>query len=160
MADLCATYTFAGVTINGDETSDTLVIPHEGGGITGLDGAPVRRQVDDVAADDGGDSQPAHLGARIITFTGEVHIGTQKDKSPVGNAAYQSALVALQKATVAALEAQVDSAATLAWTDATGASRSISCKYGMPGGEIQFGGTVEEPTFTFQLIAENPTISG
>src|SRR5262245_20747502 len=140
MADQCATYTYAGVTINGYEDTDTLFLPNLDS-ITGLDGAPIRRLVDYLANEDGGDAQPAHFGARVITFKGEVHIGTQKNRSPVGLAAYQSALITLQKAVTAALEAQLDSAATLAWTDATGASRSISCKYGMPGGEIQFGGT-------------------
>lgn len=160
MADTCARYTYAGVTINGDLDTDTLILPNEDGSIVGLDGAPIRRQVDDLAGTDGGESQPAHLGARIITFKGQVHIGTQRNKSPVGNTAYQAALVALQKATVASLEGQLNSNAPLAWTDAAGASRSISAMYGMPDGQIQFGGTVEEPTFTFTLIAENPAISG
>lgn len=160
MPDVCATYTYAGVTINGDEDTDTLVITdNQEDGIDGLDGAPIRRQIDPVANDDGGDSQPAHFAHRIITFRGRCHIGTQRNRSPVGNTAYQSALVTLQKAVVAALEAQLNSNATLAWTEADGDARSISAKYGVPDGEIRFAGTVEDPTFSFSLVAEDPTIS-
>jgi len=161
VADRCATYTYAAVTINGDPDTDTLVISDDASDeITGLDGAPVRRQVDPLAGQNGGDSQPARLGHRVIGFKGRVHIGTQPDKDPNRDpAGYNTKLVTLQKAIVAALEAQLNSATTLAWTDATGDSRSISAMYGVPGGEIVFGGTRDDPTFQFSLVAENPTIA-
>lgn len=158
MADICATYTYAGVTINGDPASNALVIDLDSAddGITGLDGAPIRRQVDPLASTNGGDSQEAWWGHRIITFSGLCQIGTV----PVNDiASYRAALMTLQAAVIAALEAQRDSAATLAWTPANGGVHTISCKYGMPGGEIRFGGPLYKTKFSFTLLAENPTIS-
>lgn len=160
MADRCATYTYGGVTVNGDSDTDTLVITDDASDqIDGLDGAPVRRQVDNLAGTDGGESQPAHFAPRVITFTGRVHIGTLGGDPNRDRSGYQNKLVTLQKAVVAALEALLNTNSSLAWTDATGASRSIQCMYGMPGGEVKFGGTMDDPTFTFQLLAEDPTIS-
>ncbi len=159
MADRCCTYTYAAVTVNGDPDTDTLVISDdEGDGIEGLDGQPVRRQIDPVSNDDGGISQPAHFGERTIKFTGRVHIGTQPEKNPHRDlAGYLGKLITLQKAIVAALEAQLNTATALAWTDSAGESHSIQAMYGVPGGEIAFGGTLEDPTFTFTLTtAEAP----
>lgn len=158
MADVCATYTYAGVTINGDKTTDTLVITDDGeDGIDGLDGAPIRRQIDPVANDDGGDSQPAHFAHRIIVFRGKVHIGSVA--SGPTSSAYQAALVAYMKSVVSALEAKLNTNDTLAWTEADGDSRSISAMYGVPDGEIKFGSSVGNPSFSFSLLAEDPTIS-
>ena len=158
MADVCATYTYAGVTINGPKTTDCIVITDDGSdGIDGLDGAPIRRQVDPLANADGGDSQPAHFAHRIITFRGKVHIGSTSAK--VGSSLYQAALVTYMKSVVSALEAQLNSDGTLAWTEADGDARSIQAKYGMPDGEVKFGASVGNPSVTFQLIAEDPTIS-
>lgn len=163
MPDLCCAYTYSSVTINGDETTDTLVIDLENGAIEGLDGAPIRRQVDPLAGQDGGATQPARYGPRIITFKGAVHVGTHgspgKHDPFVDTAGYLAKLMTLEAAIISALEAQRDSAATLAWTPANGGAHTISCLYGVPGGEIKFGGTFAEPTFEFSLLAENPTIA-
>lgn len=156
MADVCATYTYAGITINGAKETNCLVITDDGqDGIDGLDGAPIRRQVDPNANTDGGDSQPPHFGARIITFRTKVHIGTVDGTGP----AYQAALATYMKAVTAALESKLDSADTLSWTESDGDGRSISAKYGMPDGEVKFGSTVGNPSCTFTLLAEDPTIS-
>lgn len=161
MADRCCTYTWGTIVINGDVDTDTAVITDaESDGILGLDGAPIRRQIDPVALDDGGDSQDALLAHRIITVTAHVHIGTHPNRDPtIDTPGYNTKLVTLQKAWVAECEAHLNTAQSLTWTDATGASRSINAKYGVEGGEIVFGGTTFEPTVTFQLLAEDPTIS-
>lgn len=157
MADVCCEYTYAGITINNDPDTDTLIIdPTNGGQIVGLDGAPVRRQVDDLAGIEGGDSMPALLGFRVITFQGVCHVGTVDQTNET---AYRSALNTLQAAVIGALEGQLNSATNLVWTPAGGSAKSISCMYGMPGGEIQFGSEMYAPKFSFQLIAEDPTIS-
>jgi hypothetical protein len=163
MADICATYTYAGITINGPKDTDTLVTPTFND-IVGLDGKPIRRQIDPASQDNGDlDLQGAFFAGRVIVFSGSVHIGTLSGGTPATNKTeYIQKLVALQKAVVAALEAQLTSAATLAWTDATSAARSISCMYGLPGQEIKFGGdNIYEPTFSdFTLWAPDPDISG
>ena len=165
MADCCATYTFGGVTINGAETTDTLITPSYDN-IQGLDGAPVRRQIDPVAQGNGDlNLQGEFLAGRVITFSGEIHIGTMGG-SITGDAAtmalFLSKVVTLQKAVVAACEAQLSSSASLAWTDSAGAARSISCFYGLPGQVVQFGGaTPLTPTFSnLTLWAPSPTITG
>lgn len=168
MADPCATYTFGGVTINGAANTDTLITPSYDN-IQGLDGAPVRRQIDPVAQNDGDlNLQGEFLAGRVITFSGIIHIGTM----PQGEGAitldaatmaeFLDRVVTLQKAVVAACEAQLSSATNLAWTDSTGAARSISCFYGLPGQFIQFGGSSPaEPTFqNLTLWAPSPTITG
>lgn len=160
MSDPCATYTFAGVTVNGAEDTDTLVFTDESGdGVQGLDGAPIRRQVDDVAADDGGIDQGGLWGARIIPFKGHVHIGTEPAQSSIVTAAYLTKSNVLQAAVIAALEAVLNTPSTLAWTPLGLTARSISCVYGMPGGEIQFTGPAYKRAFAFTLLAENPTIT-
>lgn len=165
MADPCATYTFGSVTINGAEDTDTLITPSYDN-IQGLDGAPVRRQIDPVAQANGDlNLQGEFLAGRVIVFSGQIHIGTMPGHTTLTGAEmaiFLGKVVTLQKAVVAACEAQLSSAATLAWTDATGASRSISCFYGLPGQVIQFGGSSPaEPTFSgLTLWAPSPTISG
>lgn len=162
MADRCCQYSYAGITVNGALTTDTLLITDDPStGWTGLDGAPVRRQVDPLALMDGGDSQPAWRGARIITGTFAVFIGTHISHDPFNDTDdYLSKLITYEKSIITAFEAQLNSAATLSWTDSAGAARSISCLYGTEGGEVQFGGSFAEPTCTFTLVAENPAISG
>lgn len=159
MADPCATYTYSTVTINGAETTDTLITP-DFDSIVGLDGKPVRRQVDPASQEDGDlDLQEAYFGGREITFKGLIHIGTLGTGSiDVTNPLFLQRIITLQKTVVAALEATLTTGGTLAWTDATGAARSIACKYGLPGRVISFGGTLTNPTFEFTLWAPDPDI--
>jgi hypothetical protein len=143
---------------NSNDAADSLVTDLEGGEILGLDGAPIRRQVDPQGQSDGGIFFNAFYGARIITFTGGVFIVSVPD--PAGNPlAVWSAINTLEAATISALEAQRNSAANLTWTPTGGSGKTLSCYYGVPGGEIQFSGNLRERKFTFQLIAYNPTIS-
>jgi hypothetical protein len=161
MADPCCVYTYAGITINGPADTDTLVTENFGD-IVGLDGKPVRRQIDPASQEDGDlDLQEAFFAGRIITFKGIVHIGTLDGPFSSQLPEFIEKCVTLQKAVVSALEAQLTSASTLAWTDSTGASRSISCKYGLPGSTITFAGDLGKPTFDgFTLWAADPDITG
>jgi hypothetical protein len=143
---------------NSNPAANSLITDLEGGEILGLDGAPIRRQIDPQGQSDGGIFFNAFYGARIITFTGAVAVVTVAD--PGGNpTGVWAALNTLEAATISALEAQRNSAATLSWTPTGGSAKSISCYYGVPGGEIQFSGNYRERKFTFQLVAYNPTIS-
>lgn len=155
MADLCCQYTFGSVVINNsNQALNTLMTDYENGEILGLDGAPIRRQVDPQGQSDGGIFFNAFFGPRIITFTGKVAIVTTNE--PL---ALWAAINVLEAATISALEGQRNSAANLTWTPTGGSGKTLSCYYGVPGGEIQFSGNLNERKFTFQLIAYNPTIT-
>ena len=166
MADPCVQYTFGSVTINGAATTDTLVTP-DFDSITGLDGAPLRRQIDPASQTDGDlNLQGAYKAGRVIVFKGIIHIGTLGGPDGTGsvdptNPLFIQKVITLQKAVVSACEAQFSSSATLSWTDSTGAARSITCFYGLPGSTISFGGSIGNPTFDgLTLWAPSPTISG
>lgn len=157
MADICCEYTFAGITIN-DTSPDVDRLVLDDDGVTGLDGAPVRSQVDPKGLTSGGIVHPKFFGARIITFKGFVHIQTAE---PSQTTAYNTAINTLEAAVVAALEGALNGETPLAWTPTGLSARSISCTYGVPGQEIQFTGAMlpGERTFSFSLIADDPTIS-
>lgn len=155
MADLCCAYTFAGVIINNPAVgADRLILGEDG--VTGLDGAPIRCEIDDEGQGDGGLFFPRFYSARIITFKGFCHIQSVTVEM---NTPYYTALNNLEAAVTAALQGQLNSAASLTWTPTGGSGKSISCYYGNTGGEIQFGGSMLEKTFEFTLVAYNPTIS-
>lgn len=155
MADLCCAYSFAGITINNPADGvDHLILGENG--VTGLDGAPIRAEIDDQGQSNGGIVHPKFFGARIITFSGFVNIqSTVRERST----AYFSAVNTLEAAVISALEGVLNTPTTLSWTPTGGSGKSISCTYGNQGGEIQFGGSMLEPTFTFTLVAADPTIS-
>lgn len=155
MADTCCVYTFGSLTVNA-ATGDTLHTDFEGGDIQGLDGAPIRKQIDPEGQSSGGIVHPAFFGPRIITFTGKILIRSQT--SP-GSTAYIGAVNAVIAAAKSALEAQLNSATTLSWTETGGSAHSISCTYGTEGGEFQTSGNMLEKSFSFTLVAANPTIS-
>jgi len=159
MADLCCEYTFSSVKINNSsDTANSLITDFEGGEILGLDGAPIRRQIDPQGQSDGGIVHNAFLGARIVTFTGLVAIVSVVD--PGGNpTAVWTAINTLEAATISALEAVRNTPTNLTWTPTGGSGKTLSCQYGVPGGEIQFTGNLRERKFTFQLVAANPTIT-
>lgn len=157
MADLCCQYDYAGIQINDTtESTDRLVIDQRGS-IVGLDGAPIRSQVDPRGQTHGGIVHPKLFAARIVTFTGWVDIRTVVDRQ---TAEYREALMTLQAAVIAALEAQLNTPATLAWTPEGQGAKSLSASYGTPGGEIKFEGPMIDCSFSFSLIAADPTISG
>jgi hypothetical protein len=159
MADLCCQYTFGSVTINNSNAAvNSLITDFDGGEITGLDGAPVRRQVDPQGQGDGGIFFDALYGPRIVTFTGLVAIVSVVDPGgdPTG---MWTAINSLESSVVSALQTQLNSPTNLSWTPTGGSAHTLSCYYGVPGGEIQFSGNMRERKFTFQLIAYNPSIS-
>lgn len=129
------------------------------GEITGLDGAPVRSQVDNLGQTNGGIVFPKFLGPRVITFSGEVHI--QSVSWTENNTAWMTAVNTLEAAVVSALEGILNSATSLSWTPTGLAARSISVTYGVPGQEIQFSGAMlpGDRKFSFSVIAANPSIS-
>lgn len=155
MADTCTAYTFAGITIN-HATNDCLFTDFDEGQILGLDGAPIRKQIDPQGQQEGGIVHPAFLGARIITFQGKILIQSVDD---VTNPLYAAAVNAVEAAATSALEGALNSASALAWTPTGGAARSINCSYGVPGGEFQPTGNMVDRRFSFQLVAADPTIT-
>lgn len=155
MADTLCPYTVAGITINAP-TGNTLHTDFEGGDITGLDGAPIRAQIDPQGQSNGGIVHQKFLGARIITFSGKVLI---RSTDPSNCDAYAAAVNAVISSAVAALESFLNTATTLAWTPTGGSAKSISVTYGTEGGEFQSSGNMLDKSWTFTLVAANPTIS-
>lgn len=153
MADLCCVYNIAGIAIN-SPTGDSLQLGENG--VTGLDGAPIRSEIDDQGQSNGGIVHPKLYAARVITFSGFCLIRsvTVEPGTP-----YFTALNTLEAAVVTALEGILNSSSALTWTPTGLSGRSIAVTYGTQGGEIQFGGEMMEKTFTFTLVAADPTIS-
>jgi len=159
VADLCAPYSIAGFTINNTGAGvDRLLTSFENGQITGLDGAPVRSQVDLLAATDGGIVHTKYFGPRLITFAGEVHI---QSVTPADTTAFVTAINTLEAAVITALQGILNTPSTLSWTPTGLSGRSISVTYGVPGQEIQFQGPMlpGERTFSFSLVSASATIS-
>lgn len=156
MADTCTIYSVAGITIN-CHTGDCLHTDFDEGEILGLDGAPIRKQIDPQGQSDGGIVHPAFFGARIITFRGKVLIrsvdlGNRED--------YAAAVNTVEAASIAALEGFLNTTTTLQWTPTGSVGlKSITVTYGTEGGELQFTGNMIDRRFSFTLVASNPTIS-
>lgn len=163
MADLCCTYTFGSLTLNpaqvGEEPAAGLYLDEEDG-ITGLDGAPIRAQIDPKGQADGGIVHTKRQGARIITFKGFV-LTSEDTRDHRDTEEYREELMNIQDTAIAALVAQLNTETNLAWTPANDpGGRTLSCTYGNEGGHIQFGGSMRDPTFTFVLVADDPNIGG
>ena len=155
MADLCCAYVLPGFTINNaTDGVDRAVLGPDG--VTGLDGAPIRRQIDPKGQTDGGILHTARFGPRIITFTGFLEI---RSVVPGQNDAYYTAINALEAAMVSGLEGIRNSSHNLTWTPTGGSGKSISVRYGVEGQEIQFTGSMLDKGFSFSLVAASPTIS-
>lgn len=155
MADLCCAYNFAGIIINNPaDGADHLMLGEDG--VTGLDGKPIRSEIDDEGQSDGGIVHPKLYGPRIITFKGFCAIQSVVVER---STAYATALNALEAAVISALEGVLNTPTALTWTPTGGSGKTISCTYGNTGGEIRFGGSHMEKTFEFTLVAADPTIS-
>lgn len=151
MADLCCKYTIAGITLNDDTPgADRLVIGEDG--VKGLDGRPIRRQVDPAGYNvEGGIIHPARFGPRLILFSGIVNVqSTLYD--PTDD--YFAAVYALEQAVIAALEGIRNTDGTLAWTPHGGSPQTLTVRYGLPGQEIQFAGPMLNKRFVFGLVAD------
>lgn len=155
MADTCAVYTLGSLTINAT-TGDTLLTDFEGGEITGLDGAPIRSQIDPQGQSDGGIVFHKFFGPRIITFAGAVAIRSQEN---IQSSLYIQAVNTVEAAAISALEGILNTPTSLAWTPTGGSAKSILVTYGTDGGEIEFFGNMLEKRFHFTLVAADPTIS-
>lgn len=156
MADTCCPYTIAGLTINAS-SGDCLFTDFEEGQILGLDGAPVRKQIDPQGQSDGGIVHPAFFGARVITFQGKVLIRSVPEGAPATT--YAAAVNAVEGTAVSALEGILNTPSSLAWTLTGGGAHSISVTYGTPGGELQFTGNMVDRRFSFTLVAADPDIA-
>lgn len=155
MADTCAVYTLGSLTINA-ATGNTLFLDFEEGAISGLDGKPIRSQIDPQGQSDGGIVHTKLFGPRIIVFQGGILIRSvgidNKDD-------YVSAVNAVESATISALEGILNTPTSLSWTPTGGSAKSISVTYGTEGGEIEFSGNMIDKRFTFTLVAADPTIT-
>lgn len=163
MADLCCTYTYAGVTLNpGAPTPGSVILTTKQ--ITGLDGAPVRATADNKGLTDGTNLYDGRrrFAGRVVVFSGEVVYIRAAGGSGIVNFmddAIRAAFNTLEATTIAALEGQLNSFTNLAWTPQGGAGRSLSCLYGNPGNEIQFDGDLPNRTYSFALVSEAAAIS-
>lgn len=156
MADLCCEYTYAGLTINdATEGVDRLVVDANGE-ITGLDGAPIRSQIDPRGRTDGGIVHTKLFAARIVVFKGYAEVQSVENRL---TAEYREAMMALQSSVIAALEAQLNTESPLVWTPAGLTTHTLQASYGIVGGEIQFSGLMIDADFTFTLVASDPTIA-
>lgn len=156
--DLCCAYPFPGFTINNpaatateDSLVDSLVLGDSG--IVGLDGAPIRRTVMPRGVTDGGLVHPAYFGARIVTWSGKMLIqSTDWALTPE----YLAAVNTLQESVINGLESILNSDWALNWTPTGLAAKSLTLRYGVPGGEIQFSGTMLDMSWTFQTVSADP----
>lgn len=148
-------YTVAGLTINAT-SGDCLFTDWTDGDVQGLDGAPVRKQIDPKGQTSGGIVQIGLLGPRIITFSGIVLVRTVDPGDPLGFAAAVNAVTEGARTT---LEGFVNASTTLAWTPNGMAAHSISVTYGTEGGEFQTSGPMLQKKFSFTLVAADPTIT-
>lgn len=155
MADTCTVYTFGGLTINAT-SGDCLFTDYDEGDIQGLDGAPIRKQIDMAGQANGGDAQPAFFAPRIVTFTGVVLIRSVTDPS---STAFAAAVNSVTESARTTLESFLNSTSTLAWTPNGLTAHTLTCQYGTEGGEFTTSGPMPDKKFSFTLVAENPTIS-
>lgn len=144
MADICAVYTVAGLTFNAT-SGDTYITTD----IQGLDGAPIRAEIDDKPQADGGLVFPLLLGARHVTFEG--FIGVRTENFGFDKAGYIAVINAFEAALIAGLESIRLSPGTLAWD-----SNSLSVYYDSP---VLFRGDQFAKRFIFGLVAPDPTIT-
>lgn len=149
MADLCCVYTFGALTLN-PPSGDGLFVGE--GGIQGLDGKPIRAQVDNKGVTDGGIVHPKFFGPRAIRFGGPMKIESVARKPTL---AFFAAVNAVEAATIGALEALLNTPTALNYTPQGQGAESLTCTYGIQGGEIQFGGSMMMKTWTFVLVAED-----
>lgn len=156
MPDLCCEYEFPDFTINdsGDGV-DRLVLASDG--IVGLDGAPVRRQVDPKGQIDGGIVHPGLFGPRVVTWRGGVNIQSVDWELTTE---YLTAINTLQQTVIESLESILNADWVLTWTPTGLSAVNLNLRYcAGPGGEIQFGGSMLAMTWQFTTISDDPEIS-
>lgn len=154
--DTCCVYTYSSLTFNEALDTPSLWLAEEDG-VVGLDGAPIRSQVDPKGQADGGIVHTKHFGPRIVTFNCFVYIPEElvADRQTVE---YRTEVVAVESAVVSALEALLNTESELAWTPAGLGEHTLQASYGTDGGHVQFSGSMVDRTCTFTLIASDPTI--
>lgn len=145
MADLCDVYTLGtnDIVFNAD-TGDTWLIQD----LQGLDGAPIRREIEDNPQAPGKLLYPAFLDARIITFEGTLLIRSVEPEDIDGYAAAQQAL---DDTASAYSDSSINTDRTLAWSGGSIDVRSHLPYQSRPDGR--------ERKFIWVFIAADPTIS-
>jgi hypothetical protein len=147
MANLCGIYTIAGLTMNA-ASGNTYITDS----IEGLDGASIRRTVENRPQTDGGILFPAFLAPRHVIFEGFMLV---RSADPFRQrSAYESALNALESSMVSALDSIINSDGTLSWN---GGGDTLSVRRDEQ--PTSFRGKWPEKRFLFTLIAANPVIS-
>lgn len=147
MADSCAEYTVAGLTINA-ASGDTLMLDEQGG-VEGLDGIALRRTKPPQGQGDGSIFLTSKKQHRIVVFRGVVLIrSVEWNDDPV---AYRAAQQTLCDAWVAALATLDNASGTLTWP---GHSLTV-----YRDGGPNFTGPEFGKKFILGLYAPNPTIS-
>lgn len=147
MADSCAVYTVAGLTINA-ATGDTLMLD-ETGGVEGLDSIPLRRTKPPQGQGDGSIFLTSKKQHRIVVFRGVVLIRTVE--WDLNQAGYRSAQQTLCDSWIAALAGLDNSSGTLSWD---GNSLTV-----YRDGGPNFSGPEFGKKFIFGLYAPDPTIT-
>ena len=156
MADLCCEYTMGGtgLILNDDSGANRLVCGPDG--VAGLDGRPIRSQIDPAGVDHGGIVHDKWWAHRIVIFSGFVHIQSME---PTISPTYFALVNAVEAAWISGLEGLLNTEFNLTWTPSGGSGKTLACTYGTPDGEIEFSGTMLDKRFRFALVADNPTIS-
>lgn len=142
--DLCVEYSVgASLKLNqGGATGTTTTIRTTA--ISGLDGRPIRRTIWPQGASDGGILGTGRFGARIIRFEGDIWVFSAGELLTPADAVkngqettYLGAVNTLVDTWVSGLEAAINSSFTLAWTPNGLGADSLTCLYGVEGGEFQ-----------------------
>lgn len=163
--DLCVEYAVgASLKLNQGGMSGTTTTIRTTA-ITGLDGRPIQVTIVPNAGTSGSDRLTAQLRGRVIRFTGDVvvysagELFTPADAVTNGTmTAYLTAVNTLVDAWVSGLEAAVNSSFTLSWTPTGLGADSLTCFYGVEGGEFQSTPSPDLTgwtTVTFALFAES-----
>jgi hypothetical protein len=152
--DLCCEYPFPGFTINNEaEEVDALVLGENG--IVGLDGAPIRRQVQPRGEASGGLVHGAFYAARVVQWSGKVLI---QSVDWALTPEFLTAINTLQNTVKSGLASILNADYTLNWTETGQSPSSLVLRYGMPGGEIQFSGTMLDMIWRFTTVSSDPGI--
>jgi hypothetical protein len=142
--DLCVEYSVgASLKLNQGGTSGTTTTIRTTA-ITGLDGRPIQVTIVPNSATSGSDKLTGQLRGRVIRVQGEIWVYsggellTPADAAKNGAmTAYLTAVNSLVDSWVSGLEALLNSTFTLSWTPTGLGADSLTCTYGVEGGEFQ-----------------------
>lgn len=119
--------------------------------IEGLDGAPIRTQVDDAPQTDGGLVYPFFFGARHITIEGQLRVRSQTTTPNLIGARN-----AMEDALVSALASIIRADGVFSFTRTGASARALAVRNDVT---VQFSGSGLIKDFIFGLVAANPHIA-